>query len=59
MKNDIDIHPYQLSVEDPRFRITPTQQMAAACSGALITSLIGKYSNYCWLILKLRNFKFI
>lgn len=27
---------------DPRFRITPTQQMAAACTGALATSLISK-----------------
>ncbi|XP_068624317.1 solute carrier family 25 protein Shawn-like isoform X2 [Battus philenor] len=25
--------------DDPRFRITPVQQMASACSGALITSL--------------------
>uniref|UniRef100_A0A224XS71 Putative mitochondrial carrier protein cgi-69 n=1 Tax=Panstrongylus lignarius TaxID=156445 RepID=A0A224XS71_9HEMI len=40
MKNTIDIQPYQLSIDDPRFRITPTQQMAAACSGALITSII-------------------
>lgn len=30
------------SKDDPRFRITPVQQMAAACSGALITSIIGK-----------------
>ncbi|XP_024086320.1 solute carrier family 25 member 40-like isoform X2 [Cimex lectularius] len=29
----------ELTPEDPQFRITPTQQMAAACSGALITSL--------------------
>ncbi|KAL1132208.1 hypothetical protein AAG570_010165 [Ranatra chinensis] len=28
-----------LDVDDPKFRITPTQQMGAACSGALITSL--------------------
>ncbi|VVC25537.1 Mitochondrial carrier domain,Mitochondrial substrate/solute carrier [Cinara cedri] len=26
------------NIDDPRFRITPVQQMAAACSGALITS---------------------
>lgn len=31
----------ELSLEDPRFRITPVQQMAAACTGALITSLLG------------------
>jgi len=28
-----------ISSDDPRFRITPTQQVAAACTGALITSL--------------------
>lgn len=32
-----------LNLSDPRFRITPYQQMGAACSGALITSLISKY----------------
>lgn len=29
------------NIEDPRFRITPIQQMAAACTGALITSTFG------------------
>jgi len=29
------------NIEDPRFRITPVQQMAAACTGALITSTFG------------------
>ncbi|CAH1402786.1 unnamed protein product [Nezara viridula] len=37
--SSIDDRPFSLSPDDPRFRITPTQQMAAACSGALITSL--------------------
>lgn len=32
-------------VDDPDFRITPYQQMAAACTGALLTSLIGKLLN--------------
>lgn len=31
----------ELHIEDPRFRITPIQQMAAACTGALITSFLG------------------
>lgn len=30
---------FKVTADDPRFRITPTQQMVAACSGALITSL--------------------
>lgn len=36
------------NIEDPRFRITPIQQMAAACTGALITSTFGilLISNY-------------
>lgn len=28
--------------DDPRFRITPIQQMAAACSGGLLTSILRK-----------------
>ncbi|KAK9503901.1 hypothetical protein O3M35_010364 [Rhynocoris fuscipes] len=31
---------FKLTADDPRFRITPIQQMAAACSGALITSIM-------------------
>jgi len=31
----------ELSIDDPRFRITPVQQIAAACTGALITSFFG------------------
>lgn len=32
-----------MEIKDERlFRITPVQQMAAACSGALLTSLMGK-----------------
>lgn len=31
---------------DPRFRITPYQQMAAACTGALATSLISELSSF-------------
>jgi len=30
-----------LLIDDPRFRIKPVQQMAAACTGALITSFFG------------------
>lgn len=29
------------NIDDPQFRITPVQQMAASCTGALITSLFG------------------
>lgn len=29
------------NIDDPRFRIRPVQQMAAACTGALITSIFG------------------
>lgn len=36
---DKDLRIFKMSVEDPKFRITPYQQMFAACSGALITSL--------------------
>lgn len=32
---------FDLNIDDPRFRITPVQQMAAACTGALITSFFG------------------
>jgi len=31
----------KLLIDDPRFRIQPVQQMAAACTGALITSILG------------------
>lgn len=34
---NVDIH-------DPRFRIRPVQQMTAACSGAMLTSLFSKFS---------------
>lgn len=29
--------------DDAQFRITPVQQMAAACTGALLTSFIGEF----------------
>lgn len=29
-------------VDDPRYRITPTQQMMCSCLGALTTSTLGK-----------------
>jgi len=32
----------QLNIDDPHFQITPIQQMAAACTGALITSFFGE-----------------
>lgn len=43
-KNDLhnDKHN-KLNMDDHRFRITPVQQMAAACSGALITSFLGLF----------------
>jgi len=31
----------KLLIDDPQFRIQPVQQMAAACTGALITSFFG------------------
>ncbi|XP_050421534.1 probable mitochondrial glutathione transporter SLC25A40 isoform X2 [Adelges cooleyi] len=31
---------FDLNIDDPRFRITPVQQMAASCTGALTTSLL-------------------
>jgi len=31
--------------DDPRCRITPVQQIAAACSGALITSALGRFAH--------------
>lgn len=40
MNSKSDSHN-ELNVDDPRFRITPIQQMAASCSGALITSFLG------------------
>ena len=30
-------------VDDPRYRITPTQQMLSSCFGALTTSVMGEY----------------
>lgn len=30
-----------VDLDDPEFRTTPLQQMAASCTGALITSLFG------------------
>ena len=32
-------------VDDPRYRITPSQQMLSSCAGALFTSFFGKSSN--------------
>lgn len=42
----------ELHVDDPRFRITPIQQMAAACTGALITSFIGLSFTLLFIFLK-------
>lgn len=40
MNSESNLHN-ELHLDDPRFRITPVQQMAAACTGALITSFLG------------------
>lgn len=44
--SDLNTKPVTPSVgsltDDPRFRITPYQQMAAACTGAVVTSLLSK-----------------
>lgn len=31
-----------IDYDDPKYRITPVQQAAASCTGALLTSLISK-----------------
>lgn len=41
------------NIEDPRFRITPIQQMAAACTGALITSTFGLLPICNYMLFKL------
>lgn len=41
--NSISNSNNEINIDDPRFRITPVQQMAAACTGALITSFLGWY----------------
>lgn len=30
-------------VDDPRYRITPSQQMLSSCGGALVTSVLGRF----------------
>nr|XP_018907001.1 PREDICTED: solute carrier family 25 member 40-like isoform X1 [Bemisia tabaci] len=40
ISNPVDPPQKELRMDDPRFRITPVQQMVAACGGALITSFI-------------------
>lgn len=40
--NDFDI-------DDPRYRITPTQQMFCSCIGALATSTLGNKIIYCYV----------
>lgn len=32
-----------IDYDDPQFRITPVQQAAASCTGALLTSLLGTF----------------
>lgn len=44
--NHVNNSQNELHIDDPRFRITPIQQMAAACTGALITSFIGNTNFY-------------
>jgi uncharacterized protein (DUF2342 family) len=34
-----------MSLEDPQYRITPVQQAAASCTGAILTSLLGNNFN--------------
>lgn len=33
----------EIEHDDPKFRTTPLQQAAASCTGAIITSLMGKF----------------
>lgn len=48
--NHINNSKNELYIDDPRFRITPIQQMAAACTGALITSFIGNTYFFYFII---------
>lgn len=32
-----------IDYDDPKYRITPFQQAAASCTGALLTSLLGSF----------------
>ena len=38
---NIQIMPTEFDVDDPNYRITPTQQMFSSCAGALFTSIFG------------------
>jgi len=42
-------------LDDPRFRISVTQQMAASCTGAIITSLLSEYGHYSVVLQIARN----
>lgn len=35
--------------DDPKYRSTPGQQVLSSCTGALITSLLGKYLDYYFI----------
>lgn len=41
--NKISDIPPDIDLDDPKFRIRPYQQIIASCTGALLTSLIGKF----------------
>jgi len=47
----------KFDVDDPRYRITPTQQMLSSCFGAVTTSVMGKYllCNYSYIVLMLHS----
>lgn len=38
---DKDSEGSHIDYDDPKYRITPFQQAAASCTGALLTSLLG------------------
>lgn len=42
MANDDTKNLEKIDYDDPKYQITPLQQAAASCTGAVVTSLIGK-----------------
>lgn len=53
--NSVNNSQNDLHIDDPRFRITPVQQMAAACTGALITSFLGESFTSLFIVKKFNH----
>lgn len=45
IKNITTIGKNAVSLDDPRFRIRPMQQVASACTGAMLTATFSKHFN--------------